>query len=326
MDPRPLELILRRRLLAVLGVALALVGGAMFLVVAVALDRIDEDVARARATSTLRMLHDELAEGDSIALATQEVVVSTEADHARILVRGGDTIRWPANAEGEPAELRALKPGACAFVTDLAGIRWCGCAVADPGDALSVVAAVPTTAHVRALHAIAWGTLIAVITAIFVAFAAVRTTLRAPMRALHALALWTDGVTGTERPSAPSSSVGLGAELGVLATAFERLVSRLFDALERERATSSHIAHELRTPLTALRADLEGLDARDARVLRMRQDVEQLARAIDGVLALARPATAVPSLVNLADLAREVTPGEVTIEAPDEALVEGDPH
>src|SRR5262249_14772030 len=113
--------------------------------------------------------------------------------------------------------------------------------------------------------------------------------------------------------------------------AFDTLVRRLLEALARERANSAHIAHELRTPLTALAAELESLKVTDessrAAVSRMRSDVARLADVIEAILILStRPDSQVRGngVVNVADLARELAPGGVRVEAPDEALVGGD--
>ena len=111
------------------------------------------------------------------------------------------------------------------------------------------------------------------------------------------------------------------------------LVQRLADTLDRERATSAHIAHELRTPLTAMRLELEALEKESsgesaAAATRLRGDVEELARVIDAILVLASPASAPEGagVANVADLAREAASSETRVEAPDEALVDADPR
>jgi signal transduction histidine kinase len=111
------------------------------------------------------------------------------------------------------------------------------------------------------------------------------------------------------------------------------LVQRLADTLDRERATSAHIAHELRTPLTAMRLELEALEKESAgegaaAATRLRGDVEDLARVIDAILVLASPASAPEGagVANVADLAREAASPETRVEAPDEALVDADPR
>src|SRR5260221_191653 len=60
--------------------------------------------------------------------------------------------------------------------------------------------------------------------------------------------------------------------------------------------------------------------------MRLRDDVDRLARVIDAILLLSAPprAHAGDSVVNLADLVRELAPRETTVDAPDEALVEAD--
>jgi signal transduction histidine kinase len=63
------------------------------------------------------------------------------------------------------------------------------------------------------------------------------------------------------------------------------------------------------------------------RVERMRSDISRLADSIEAILVLAEGATHTRStaIVNLADLARERA-GDVSVEAPEEALIEGDEH
>jgi signal transduction histidine kinase len=127
-----------------------------------------------------------------------------------------------------------------------------------------------------------------------------------------------------EPPPAPRT-----VEIAHLSTAFDVLVKDLLEGLARERANSAHIAHELRTPLTAIVAELDALasadpSSRDA-AIRIRGDVARLTDVIDAILVLSDRAPGVPGdVVNVADMAREVAPGGVAVEAPDEALVEAD--
>ena len=81
--------------------------------------------------------------------------------------------------------------------------------------------------------------------------------------------------------------------------------------------------------MTAIVAELDTLAPSDpatgAAVARVRADLARLADVIDAILVLSDRAHELPgTVVNLADVAREVAYGGVRVEAPDEALVEGD--
>ena len=85
-------------------------------------------------------------------------------------------------------------------------------------------------------------------------------------------------------------------EIGVLASAFDRMLDRLDDAFSRQRAFVSDASHELRTPLTIIRGQLEVL-ARQAnhtaadvhRVERLVQtEVARMEHLVDDLLILAR--------------------------------------
>jgi signal transduction histidine kinase len=164
----------------------------------------------------------------------------------------------------------------------------------------------------------------AVVVALLGATLASRFALASTLRALRALAEWATTATGEARARAPRDDT---LEIDNLARRFDALVGDLVDALARERASSAHIAHELRTPLTAIIAELDALDG-SAAIDRMRDDAERLARVIDAILVLSGPPEAKPSgtIVNVADIARKLTPTGITVEAPDEALVEAEPE
>jgi two-component system sensor histidine kinase TctE len=157
---------------------------------------------------------------------------------------------------------------------------------------------------------------------------AVRRALRAPLVELTSLVGWTARVVAAGEAISPPPAQT--REIAQLEGAFDTLVRRLLDALARERANSAHIAHELRTPLTAMIAELETLPLADetarAAVARVRADAARLAAVIDVILVLSDTRKSVRSdaVANVADIARELAPEGATIDAPDEALVEGD--
>jgi signal transduction histidine kinase len=76
-------------------------------------------------------------------------------------------------------------------------------------------------------------------------------------------------------------------EVKQVAEAFNRLGDRVGELLEAERELAADLSHRLRTPLTVLRLDAEGLaDAEEAR--RLADDVDELERAVTGVIRQAR--------------------------------------
>ena len=89
-------------------------------------------------------------------------------------------------------------------------------------------------------------------------------------------------------------------EIRALAARFNETVARLDSLLDSQQAFVADASHQLRTPLTALRLRLENLE-RDVEPAGRRDleaalaEVERLARLVDGLLALARADTAVPS-------------------------------
>jgi signal transduction histidine kinase len=152
-----------------------------------------------------------------------------------------------------------------------------------------------------------------------------------------ALVGWSERIVETEQavPPPPART----REVVRLEEAFDTLVRRLLETLARERTSSAHIAHELRTPLTAIVAELESLSLQDepgrAAVARVRADVTRLGDVIDAILVLSTRTGSSPpprrgattkgyAVVNVADVARELAPRGVRVDAPDEALVEGD--
>jgi signal transduction histidine kinase len=76
-------------------------------------------------------------------------------------------------------------------------------------------------------------------------------------------------------------------EVKQVAEAFNRLGDRVGELLEAERELVADLSHRLRTPLTVLRLDAEGLDnPEESR--RLADDVDELERAVTGVIRQAR--------------------------------------
>jgi signal transduction histidine kinase len=72
-------------------------------------------------------------------------------------------------------------------------------------------------------------------------------------------------------------------EVGELAQAFERYLSRLHAFVERERAFSADASHELRTPLAVIQGAIEVLQADEQMDPKVRPRVERMARAVRGM-------------------------------------------
>jgi signal transduction histidine kinase len=323
MGARTLEARLTTRLLSLgVGVLVAVGAGAVALTDRV-LDASDTAEAQFEAAGAAAALSRELAEGDSPDDAVNEVVATADGQYLRLSVRRparGGAVAGPQAPD--------LAPGDCRSIVDETGKPWRACAAR--GDGVTIVAAVPMTPHRAAVLALARGMLAVVLVAMVALWLAVRGAVRGPIAELTALVGWTDRVVETEKAVTPPAS--RTREIAKLEAAFDTLVRRLLDALARERANSAHIAHELRTPLTAMVAELEALHLPEGgqavAVRRVRSDAARLAAVIDAILVLsdARPDGRSEAVVNVADLARELTPEGVPVEAPDEALVEADEH
>lgn len=131
-------------------------------------------------------------------------------------------------------------------------------------------------------------------------------------------------------------------EIDHLRAAFDRLLARLDDAFQRERRFASDASHEFRTPLTVLAGELElalgngtlpdGLRPGLGRASRQVRAMQEL---VEALLLLRCSEAAGFEPVNLADIAREVVAEvgaarplrvpDLTLDAPDEVLVAGNP-
>jgi signal transduction histidine kinase len=103
-------------------------------------------------------------------------------------------------------------------------------------------------------------------------------------------------------------------EVKQVALAFNRLGDRVGELLEAERELVADLSHRLRTPLTVLRLDAEGLDnPEEAR--RLADDVEELERAVTGVIRQARRPVQEDIIVHESDAA-EVAADRLAFWAP----------
>jgi signal transduction histidine kinase len=327
MGARTLEAGLRLRLLGWLGPLLVVVGGVLLTTTYRAFVELQARAATERAASALRMLEGEMSEGGDLDSAMHEVTQAADADRIPILLRHSEAP--PLERMGLqplPTELAGLSAGACASATSDDGTAWLACAQRDRD--VAVVVGLPMGPMREQLRRL--GTALAALIVLALAGAAfvARSAIRRSIQQVGDLAAWSRGLSASAPPTpAPR---GASLEVGQLADAFDGVVRRLYEALDRERAQSAHIAHELRNPLTALRAEIETLSQRgDAAASRALVDADRLRDVIDAILVLAagsREARDVGTTVNLADLARELAPRDAVVEAPDEALVSGDPR
>jgi signal transduction histidine kinase len=120
-----------------------------------------------------------------------------------------------------------------------------------------------------------------VASAVFVADRLARTIVR-PVDALADAAgrLGEGDLSVRIRPEGPP-------EVKQVAEAFNRLGDRVGELLEAERELVADLSHRLRTPLTVLRLDAEGLSNHEE-ARRMGDDIDELERAVTGVIRQAR--------------------------------------
>lgn len=284
-----------------------------------ALDATDTHGARSAAQSSRDAIGRELDEGDAPDDALAEVITAAEAEGVRLVATTSGRTRTTVRA----AHLTEVSAGTCRTLDDDVGLSWRACAV---GDARArVIAAIPIAEHLATIALLLRWMAGVVVLGLVALGLAVRRALRPAVAELTSLVRWTDRIVGSESVIAPPAAETL--EIARLERAFDALVRRLFDELGRARANSAHIAHELRTPLTSILAELDTLESRKLEaVTHIRADVARLADVIEAILVLSDPHAKSPAgtLVNVADVARDLAPGGAAVEAPDEALLEAD--
>ncbi|MGD9697047.1 MAG: ATP-binding protein [Thermoleophilia bacterium] len=162
---------------------------------------------------------------------------------------------------------------------------------------------------------------------------------RAALRPLTQVGRAADAVAHSQDPSQRVPE-GRADEVGGLARAMNRMLTRLEEAQDRLRANlgeqrrfAADASHEMRTPLTALRGDIETLrhhevpaDARAETLADMAVAVERMDRLVEGLLGLARvdgdDAAAEP--VDLGEMATELASREECVRVDGGAVVRGD--
>lgn len=318
MVTRTLERRLTARLVALAGAVLVGVAVTAVVVIDRSLAASDTAETRVHAQSAHDALERELAEGDAPAIAEAEVRADSRAAGFRLAI-----LHPSAPSAVPPALFADVPPGQCATFDDAPPLR--ACAAGD--ERTTVVAAMSTSGHRDVVRAVARGMLFVVGAALALLWLAVRRALRSPVAELTALVAWADRIAADATPGQlPETRT---REVEKLEAAFGALVDRLFRALERERATSAHIAHELRTPLTSIVVELDSLVTSDlavrAMVGRVRADAERLADVVEAILLLSGGGReASDTVVNVADVVRGLASMDTPVDAPDEALVKGD--
>jgi signal transduction histidine kinase len=322
MGTPTLEAQLRNRVLKVAVPALLAVAIASVAITSWVLDAADRGAAQARAEDVLRVLRSEFREGDTIEVAAAEALQSVDTAGVRVVVRGPN-MPWRSGAQPMLTGALALGSGACARMQDGESVHWVACLVTD--EPFASLVAIRVEEHRAAVRTLGRATFGVVIVALLGLVWAVRRAVRSSLQSVAKLAAWSEEIGDADAAAPPPAET---EEIERLVRSFDRLVRRLLEALARERSITAHIAHELRTPLTSMLAELERLaeGPHDPALDRMRGDATRLARVVESILVLSsQSATArSKSVVNVADLAREATTGETVVEAPDEALVEGD--
>ncbi len=320
MVTRTLEERLTARLLALAGAVLVGVAVTAVVVIDRSLAASDTVEARAHAQGAHDALERELAEGDTPPVAEAEVTADSRAAGFRLAI-----VHAAVPSAERAAPFAGVASGECSSFEDESGASLRACAAGD--EQTKVVAALSTAEHEGVVRAVARGMIFVVGAALALLWLAVRRALRSPVAELTALVAWTDRVAADATPGElPETRT---REIEKLETAFGALVDRLFRALERERATSAHVAHELRTPLTSIVVELDSLMTDDptvrAMVARVRADAERLSDVVEAILLLSggdRQASDV--VVNVGDLVRGLVSPQTNVDAPDEALVRGD--
>ena len=250
-----------------------------------------------------------------------------EGFRLELLDPAGDVLAAQGDLPGWDPRGLPLRPGARAATLGARRFRgctlWCG-----PGLAVRVVTV--DVLHLPAVRRAAAVLLAALPLAAVLGTLSGRALFRRRLSDLSRLEAAV-AVTEAEESAAIGGRAGT-REIATLQDAFNGLLSRLGEALARERRFTQEAAHELRTPLATLRARLERSGAPDPAAL---ADVDALDRLVDTLLLLARSESApLPSTpVNLCDLARDVAHRRFLIdgaasrrpevEAPDEILVRG---
>jgi len=210
-----------------------------------------------------------------------------------------------------------------------------------------VRASMPARFRVASLAALGRSLLLAALPILLLALLLGWRLSRGALAPLSGLAARAGGAPARDGVRSLGPPVGL-REIDELIAAFDRLLGRLDDLLRSERRFTSDASHELRTPLTVLSGELEmaladpALPApRRAGLERAFEQVSAMRDLTDALLLMrgaadpgTRPAEGFET-VNLSDVAAELAAEallrhpererDLEVDAPDEALVSGQP-
>jgi signal transduction histidine kinase len=285
---------MRRRLVALAATTTIMVALAFLIPLAVLVRTLARDRALSAAELEAQSLAPVLAlTRDTTAL---EAAVQTTSQGARgrltIILPDDTTVGGPDGGDGlagdDPRErdnLALARQGSAFSAPTRGGIEVLVPVVLEPEQVAVVRVLVPDSVLERGV-ASAWAVeaalgLTLVASAVFVADRLARTIVR-PVDALADAAgrLGEGDLSVRIDPEGPP-------EVKQVAVAFNRLGDRVGELLEAERELVADLSHRLRTPLTVLRLDAEGLDnPEEAR--RLADDVDELERAVTGVIRQAR--------------------------------------
>jgi signal transduction histidine kinase len=284
----------RRRLVALAATTTIMVALAFLIPLAVLVRTLARDRALSAAELEAQSLAPVLALTRDTTALEAAVRATNPGSRGRmtIILPDGTLVGGPAGGEGaavdDPRERDnlALARQGRAFSAPVRGGIQVLVPVALEADETAVVRVVVPTSVLERGVASAWAveaalgvTLVA--SAVFVADRLARTIVR-PVDALADAAgrLGEGDLSVRIDPSGPP-------EVKQVAVAFNLLGDRVGELLEAERELVADLSHRLRTPLTVLRLDAEGL-ANPEESRRLADDVEELERAVTGVIRMAR--------------------------------------
>lgn len=285
---------MRRRLVALAATTTIMVALAFLIPLAVLVRTLARDRALSAAELEAQSLAPVLALTRDTTALEAAVRATNPGSRGRmtIILPDGTLVGGPAGGEGaavdDPRERDnlALARQGRAFSAPVRGGIQVLVPVALEADETAVVRVVVPTSVLERGVASAWAveaalgvTLVA--SAVFVADRLARTIVR-PVDALADAAgrLGEGDLSVRIDPSGPP-------EVKQVAVAFNLLGDRVGELLEAERELVADLSHRLRTPLTVLRLDAEGL-ANPEESRRLADDVEELERAVTGVIRMAR--------------------------------------
>ena len=301
---------MRRRLVALAATTTIMVALAFLIPLAVLVRTLARDRALSAAELEAQSLAPVLALTRDTTALEAAVRTTSQGERGRltIILPDDTTVGGPPGGDGlagdDPRErdnLALARRGSAFSAPTRGGIEVLVPVVLEPEQTAVVRVLVPTSVLERGV-ASAWAVeaalgLTLVASAVFVADRLARTIVR-PVDALADAAgrLGEGDLSVRIDPEGPP-------EVKQVAIAFNRLGDRVGELLEAERELVADLSHRLRTPLTVLRLDAEGLDnPEEAR--RLADDVDELERAVTGVIRQARRPVQEDLIVPQTDAAR----------------------